>query len=262
MPFPQSTSQVWNFLNKFPFSKTHARRLATASSSLRVKTKYPTYMAMAEQRRLRLLINSWRSRTSSCFSPLNSASTLLPQKIASSSALSNYLASLTQEDDAAPSESDLTYVDLYPVGVQIVMPSGRVLLPNPLRLAAWYECGSIVRPRPRRAMPAVLVGEVADPAATLSSWGYHRTPGFAGGGWTRPQTYNPARCGISTYRDHAFVGLRFTSCIGTACEFRWPIREQNYVAAPYGEPNPEVWRSGPWPYATWPAYVYWWHATR
>jgi hypothetical protein len=196
------------------------------------------------------------------YQPAELSEYLITTEIASSSALSNYLASMTREDDTAPSESDLTYVDLYPVGVQIVMPSGGVLLPNPLRLSSWYECGSVVRPRPRRAMPAVLVGEVKDPAATLSSWGYHRTPGMAGGGWTRPRTYNPAVCGISTYRDHAFVGLRFTYSEDTACEFRWPIREQNYVDAPYGEPNPEVWRSGPWPYATWPAYVVMWHLTR
>ena len=89
-----------------------------------------------------------------------------------------------------------------------------------------------------------------NPAALLKRLGYHETPNQAGGGWTRPQTYQPWACGGSTFRDHADVtGPRSLS-------------EQNYKGSPGGEPNPEVYRSGPWPYPDWPAYVYWWHEHR
>lgn len=37
------------------------------------------------------------------------------------------------------------------------------------------------------------------------------------------------------------------------------IREQNYTGEPGGEPNPEIYSSGPWPYPDWPLYVLWWH---
>lgn len=111
-----------------------------------------------------------------------------------------------------------------------------------------YVCGHFLRPRPPHGAPWRQHTR-SNPAATLRSWGYHETPGFAGGGWTRPQTYNPALCGWNTYRDHAYIAGNNT------------IREQNYEGwTPRGEPNPEVWRSGPWPYPTWPAYVRWWHS--
>jgi hypothetical protein len=83
-----------------------------------------------------------------------------------------------------------------------------------------YICGAFWRPRPSSAAPWINWWST-NPHAVLTSWGYHTTPSFAGGGYTRDQTY---------------AG--------------W---------TPRGEPNPEVWRSGPWPYPTWPVYVRWWH---
>ena len=107
-------------------------------------------------------------------------------------------------------------------------------------------CGSWWWPRPSSAAPW-QTHNVTNPESTLRSWGYHETPGFAGGGWTRPQTYKWWMCGWNTYRDHAYIS-------------NGQIREQNYAGyTPRGEPNPEVWRSGPWPYALWPTYVRWWH---
>lgn len=117
---------------------------------------------------------------------------------------------------------------------------------------AEYECGSFSRPLPNRsATPREHYSR--NPAQTLASWGYHRTPDYAGGGWTRPRTYKWWVCGWNTFRDDAWTLIRRPNY----------IQEQNYSGwTPNGEPNPEVWRSGPWPYATWPAYVAWWHKTR
>lgn len=109
-------------------------------------------------------------------------------------------------------------------------------------------CGYYPNPKPAVAV-AFKEFTRSDPAGTLRSLGYHETPGLAGGGWTRPQTYNPAICGFSTYRDHALITGPTT------------LREQNYTETPGGEPNPEVYRSGPWPYLDWPVYVFWWHQT-
>lgn len=114
-------------------------------------------------------------------------------------------------------------------------------------LSEWY-CGYIGRSRPSSAAPWRSY-TFANPAAKLRSLGYHSTPGLVGGGWTRPRTYKSWLCGWKTYRDHAYI-LRTTT-----------LREQNYAGyTPRGEPNPEIYRSGPWPYSTWPAYVYWWHS--
>lgn len=110
-------------------------------------------------------------------------------------------------------------------------------------------CGYYPNPKPERAAEP-LVWDVPDPAARLRSWGYHETPEAAGGGWTRPRTWNPAVCGVKTFRDHAYI------------RSDGRISEQKYTGSPDGEPNPEVWRSGPWPYPDWPAYVLWWHQTR
>lgn len=113
-----------------------------------------------------------------------------------------------------------------------------------------YNCGSFRWPRPGRSAPwRSYAGPYVNPGRTLESWGYHSTPVSAGGGYTRPQTYLPWLCGWSTFRDHAYtVGGR-------------AIREQTYEGwAPRGEPNPEIWRVGPWPYLTWPVYVNWWHS--
>lgn len=115
--------------------------------------------------------------------------------------------------------------------------------------ASHIVCGYYPNPKPSTNGPWTTHQNISDPAATLRSWGYHETwpPDYTGGGWTRPQTYQPLLCGWSTYRDHAFIAGPTT------------IREQNYTGSPGGEPNPEVYRSGPWPYPDWPAYVYWWH---
>ncbi len=109
-------------------------------------------------------------------------------------------------------------------------------------------CGWYVNPKPSHAARWKSYTR-ANPAATLRSLGYHPSPNAIGGGWTRPQTWRPFFCGRSTYRDHALIRGRHT------------LLEQNYKGSPPGEPNPEVWRSGPWPYSDWPAYVFWWHRT-
>lgn len=114
-------------------------------------------------------------------------------------------------------------------------------------------CGDYVHPRPGRAASFVPY-KVNNASATLHAWGFHPTPGHAGGGWTRPQTYKPFLCGWSTYRDHAIIR--------DPGRYYYNVWVQSYHGqSPDGEPNPEVWRSGPWPYLTWPAYVYWWHST-
>lgn len=116
--------------------------------------------------------------------------------------------------------------------------------------AGMADCGIYWSPKPGSAKSWVT-HKVNNADATLRSWGYRSTPGLAGGGWTRSQTWHPWNCGFNTFRDHA---LRIDSRT---------IREQNYHGwNPRGEPNPEVYASGPWPYSTWPAYVYWWHNTR
>ncbi len=110
-------------------------------------------------------------------------------------------------------------------------------------------CGWYTNPRPSQAAPW-REWDRDNPDQTLKSWGYHSTPNLAGGGYTRAQTWSWWNCGFGTYRDHAYV-------LGSRT-----IREQNYDGwSPRGEPNPEVYASGPWPYADWPAYVYWWHRT-
>jgi hypothetical protein len=111
-------------------------------------------------------------------------------------------------------------------------------------------CGWYANPRPSEAAPW-RTWDSDNPDQTLRSWGYHSTPEYAfGGGYTRAQTWSWWACGFNTFRDHAYVtGAR-------------TIREQNYEGwSPRGEPNPEVYASGPWPYPDWPAYVLWWHLT-
>ena len=111
------------------------------------------------------------------------------------------------------------------------------------------SCGHWLFPRPTRAAPWKDKSS-SNAVNTLKSWGYHQTAGYAGGGWTRDQTYYESRCGKNTFRDHAIV------------QSSKKFREQNYSGyTPRGEPNPEVLRTGPWPYAAWPAYVEWWHDT-
>lgn len=113
----------------------------------------------------------------------------------------------------------------------------------------WVVCGWYGNPKPASAAPWVNFSS-SNPEATLKSWGYHNTWNLAGGGYTRPQSWSWWYCGLGTYRDHALITGPTT------------FREQNYDGwSPRGEPNPEVYASGPWPYGDWPAYVYWWHQT-
>jgi hypothetical protein len=109
-------------------------------------------------------------------------------------------------------------------------------------------CGSWWWPKPSRAAPWGW-SSTANPHQTLLNMGFHQTPGFAGGGYTRDKTYNSGVCGRNTYRDHGQANGR-------------SLGLQIYSGTPGGEPNPEVWRTGPWPYLAWPAYVYWWHQYR
>lgn len=119
---------------------------------------------------------------------------------------------------------------------------------SPSLTDAACTCGHWQYPRPSSAAPW-RNWTSSNPSSTLTSWGYHTTPDWAGGDWTRPQTYYPARCGNNTFRDHAYITGSTT------------FREQNYSGfTPRGEPNPEFWAGGPWPYGAWPAYVQWWHA--
>jgi hypothetical protein len=115
-------------------------------------------------------------------------------------------------------------------------------------------CGSWWNPLPRSAATWVTFSNLRDPAATLRSWGYHQTAGYAsnysGSDWTRPQTYKPWACGFNSFRDHALISGKNS------------LREQKYWGwSPNGEPNPEV-HTYVWPYPLWPAYVRWWHDTR
>jgi len=133
----------------------------------------------------------------------------------------------------------------------------RSISENEVEAAGWCNawltdaacsCGHWWYPRPSRAAPW-RNWTSSNPANTLRSWGYHETPGWAGGGWTRAQTYYSSRCGNNTFRDHAYTTGSTT------------FREQNYSGfTPRGEPNPEFWNGGPWPYAAWPSYVQWWHS--
>ncbi len=121
-------------------------------------------------------------------------------------------------------------------------------IPERVRLPARYRvCGYFGHPVPSRAAPWRTYHH-SNPASLLRSRGFHPTPRrLFGGGWTRPQTYKWWLCGWSTYRDHAIIKNASTYIM------------QNYTGRVPGEPNPEIWRSGPWPYPTWPLYVWWWH---
>jgi hypothetical protein len=120
---------------------------------------------------------------------------------------------------------------------------------NPITEAlGMADCGIYWSLKPTVAKNWVTM-HVNDSIATLRSWGYHDSH-IPYAGWTRPQTWHPWNCGWHTFRDNA-VPLDY-----------YTLREQNYSGwSPRGEPNPEVYVSGPWPYSTWPAYVFWWHQT-
>ncbi len=120
-------------------------------------------------------------------------------------------------------------------------------------LAGRLVCGVYGNPKPYRGAPrnSFNVGK-SNRESTLSNWGYRRPlPGLGSLGWTRARTWNSFYCGWNTFRDNAWTDERTPDL----------IYEQNYSGwSPNGEPNPEVYSSGPWPYADWPAYVYWWHS--
>lgn len=114
-------------------------------------------------------------------------------------------------------------------------------------LSPQCTCGSYGNPRPSRSKDRVFF-EVSNAEETLRTWGYHPPFALEGEGWTRPRTYKWLLCGFETFRDNAYP-------VSTT-----ELWEQNYAGwEPNGEPNPEVYRSGPWPYPDWPAYVFWWH---
>jgi hypothetical protein len=122
-------------------------------------------------------------------------------------------------------------------------------------LAAYNEaiCGAFWNPLPSHAAAWVTFNNIANPDATLRSWGYHPTAGYAHGegvnDWTRPQTYASWACYWGSFRDQAIITGAHS------------LREQKYWGwTPNGEPNPEI-SNYLWPYPTWPAYVYWWHQT-
>ena len=113
------------------------------------------------------------------------------------------------------------------------------------------QCGHWLNPLPNRRA-AWRVHRSSNPRADLRAAGYHYTPppyaAEENKDYTRPQTYRPSLCGRDTFRDHAQI------------EGADIYETQEYTGwTPPGEPNPEIHRSGPWPYLAWPAYVAWWH---
>jgi hypothetical protein len=192
-------------------------------------------------------------------------------QLASQETLDTVIASAAPPPAGDFDESEFRSLDLYPIGVEVILPNGRRLFPDPFGLGARYKCGWFARPKPRRAATAVRTGWLASSStqagadANARAWarsqGFHDTPGFAGGGMTRSQSYS--FCGWGTYRDHAWPDITQLRT-GNAPPYTYQARLliQDYTSAPYGEPNPEVWRTGPWPYGEWPVYVNWWHRTR
>ena len=116
------------------------------------------------------------------------------------------------------------------------------------------QCGHFLNPRPSREAGWTRHSS-PNRRATLIAAGYHYTPppfaAWDNTHFTRPQTYQPSLCGRKTFRDHAQIKDEDNN------DIYWT---QEYTGwTPPGEPNPEIHRSGPWPYRTWPAYVAWWH---
>ncbi len=126
-----------------------------------------------------------------------------------------------------------------------------VALPN----SAQQTCGSIGNPVPSRAAKWQTWGPYnskQDAENQLKKWGYYRAWWVPHGNWTRDQTYQESICKKNTYRDEA--SLPFNS------NRKWYFNEQNYTGTIPGEPNPVLTAAtSGWPYATWPAYVWWWH---
>jgi hypothetical protein len=114
-------------------------------------------------------------------------------------------------------------------------------------------CGVYWRPRPSKAVDWVVNIPSQSPEADLINMGFHAPPSWLQqSGWTRARTYWPNICGFQTFRDNASISVANA----------YNLQDySNATVTPKGEPNPEFWRSGPWPYPTWPVYVYWWHRT-
>lgn len=112
-------------------------------------------------------------------------------------------------------------------------------------------CGDWNRPIPNYTPRWVNHGYKNRPARTLRNWGFHKTRFYACGArysytcqrdTTRPRYYY-SRYGVCSkplFRDHG----RFYN---------------HRVYVQYGEPNPEIFHVGIWPYWNWGAYVRWWH---
>lgn len=134
------------------------------------------------------------------------------------------------------------------------LPVAKALVGSPVSESlSRVICGWFPNPKPGRAKDTYTFSNVSDPEGVLRSWGYHPTINTPLGnpGWTRARIWNPGFCGWNTYRDNANPNVS-----------KKLIYEQNYAGwTPNGEPNPEIWASGPWPYPDWPTYVIWWHAT-
>lgn len=123
-------------------------------------------------------------------------------------------------------------------------------------------CGSINNPVPSSAAKWTTRGPFDSEGAStrggakgyLHSLGYYSSSPFAGGGYTRNQTYNKKICKKDTYRDHALDPFKNTS------DNKWYFKEQDYTGSIPGEPNPVI-TTNPfnWPYLTWIVYVKWWH---
>lgn len=118
-------------------------------------------------------------------------------------------------------------------------------------------CGSTNNPVPSSAAAWTVQGPFDTKQKAeqeLSSLGYYKTSKYAGGGYTRNQTYNESICKKDTYRDQALDPYKSTS------DNKWYFKEQNYTGNIPGEPNPVMSiKPSNWPYLTWPVYVRWWH---
>jgi hypothetical protein len=182
-------------------------------------------------------------------------------------ALQNYMASLTQDQTASEDVTldELAQFGAGPISIAVDGPDGRMFLwfGLPRTFVAKLKCGFFGHDVPKKAAQRIYDGKVPAPENYLSSQGYHKTrQRYFGGGWTKPQTYQPYYCGADTFRDHGHIAECGTTNYGdgTGVHRTCFVVRQEYYNAPYGEPNPEFYRSGPWPYITWPAYVAVWHA--
>lgn len=143
-------------------------------------------------------------------------------------------------------------------GAQHVKDNPRSSLPAVSSSSPEDVCGCVGNPVPSYAVhwrTQGPYGSQSEAEQQLTNWGYYHAywvPPFT---WTRDQTYNEALCKRNTYRDEG--SNPFQDPPGSP---PWYFNEQNYTGTVPGEPNPvmSVW-PGDWPYATWPAYVLWWH---